>query len=383
MPTMPPARPAGVPPGEVLDRSVGENLDRLITIDMRGDEIGRVIYQAARARSPLPLTLAGARFLRDQLAGGTSTSGVALFLTGFRIPPTGVPETDGLIGSAVLAHALDRAGGTVPVFVCEPEVTPALAAALRATGLAVADRLETAREMPHTAAILSWPDPTDTVRPDQDGGSGTGGASATTETAALLAAEIAPAVCVAIERPGRNAKGQYHFAGGINVSAAIAPIDSLYEAVAGRGAGTLAIGDFGNELGMGAIADTVKAETPAGGDCACGCGGGTACEIPADITIACTVSDWGAYALAAALSHLYADPGVLVSAAVYRRILEATVAAGAIDGTSRLAVPHVDGVGDEYNGRLLEMLRDAVAYPNRPHLNNAMRRYRGSRIEGV
>ena len=51
----------------VLDRSIGENLDRLITMDMRGDEISRVIYQAARKLTSEPLTIAGARFLLDKL----------------------------------------------------------------------------------------------------------------------------------------------------------------------------------------------------------------------------------------------------------------------------------------------------------------------------
>src|SRR5437016_2346324 len=118
MTTPPPARSATSPePGrsrkapmanaeydtrKVLDGSVGENLDRLITMDMRGDEISRVIYRAARKLTSEPLTVAGARFLLDKVKQG----GTALFITGFRIPPAGMPETDGLIGSAVLAFAM-------------------------------------------------------------------------------------------------------------------------------------------------------------------------------------------------------------------------------------------------------------------------------------
>jgi hypothetical protein len=343
----------------VLDRAVGENLDRLITLDMRGDEIGRVVYAAARALTAEPLSMAGARFLLDKLPQG----GTALFFTGFRIPPAGMPETDGLIGSAVLGFALFRARGILPVFVCEPEVVPALAAAIRGTGLAVVSSLEEARLLPNTACIVTFAagDPTPEA------------------TAARLADQIDPAICIAIERAGRNAQGEYHFAGGKNVSDVIASIDTLFVLLSERSVATLAVGDFGNELGMGAIADMVKAETPAGGHCGCGCGGGTACEIPADMTVACTVSDWGAYALAAAISHLTADTEVLVTGPVYRRVIEATVAAGAVDGTSRLAVPYIDGVRDDFNARLLEQLRDVVAYPNRPGMDNAMRRFRAQR----
>jgi hypothetical protein len=356
-----PSPPATAPDsGTVLDRSVGENLDRLITIDMRGDEIGRVVYAAARALTTEPLSLAGARFLKASAPPG----GAVLFLTGFAIPPSGHPETDGLIGSAVLALALSRCYQSVPVFVCEPALIGALRACVTATGMLAFDSVATARACPNAVAFLPFDAaPADGRRAAED-----------------LATLIGPSACVAIERPGRNAKGQYHFAGGQNVSEAIGPIDDLFEEAGRRHVPTLAIGDFGNELGMGAIAETVKRETPAGGNCGCGCGGGTACEIAADMTVACTVSDWGAYAVAAAISYLEKAPGALLPGGTYRRILDAAAAAGALDGTSRMAIPHIDGVADDYNARLVEQLRSAVAYPSRPQFDNAMRAFRATRL---
>ena len=343
----------------VLDLSVGENLDRLITMDMRGDEIARVIYRAARALSHEPLSLAGARVLTRNVLAGQAV----LFLTGFRIPPSGVPETDGLIGSAVLAFALVKAKGALPVFVVEPEVIPALAAGVRGTGLAVVEDLALARSLPLTACIL----------PFRKGEADPVGLST------RLIADIAPAACIAIERAGRNALGEYHFAGGKNVTEGIANIDEVFIAATAAGVPTVAVGDFGNELGMGTIADVVKAETPAGGSCGCGCGGGTANEIPADVTLACAVSDWGAYALAAAVSYLAGDPAAYVGGDVYRRVIEATATAGAIDGTSRLAIPHIDGVSDIFNARMVEMLREVAYYPARPHMDGPLRAFRARR----
>ncbi|NTI78558.1 glutamate cyclase domain-containing protein [Rhizobium rhizogenes] len=343
----------------VLDLSVGENLDRLITMDMRGDEISRVIYRAARALHSEPLSMAGARLLAEKVP----QDGTALFITGFRIPPSGVPETDGIIGSAILAFAMVKAKGVLPVFVVEPEVIPAMVATIRATGLAVVEDLGLARQLPLTACIL----------PFAKGEADPVGLSKT------LIADIAPNACIAIERAGRNAQGEYHFSGGKNVSEAIANIDELFIAATAAGVPTLAVGDFGNELGMGAIADVVKLETPAGGRCGCGCGGGTANEIPADVTVACAVSDWGAYAVSAAVAYLCDDPSAYVGGDVYRRVIEANVAAGAIDGTSRLAIPHIDGISDSFNARMVEMLREVVYYPARPKMDGPMRAFRARR----
>ena len=346
---------------ELLDRCVGENLDQLTLMDMRGDGVSRALYNAARGGSESPLSLSAARTLLSALPRG----GTALLLTGFRVPPWGAPETDGLIGSAVLAAALDRVADASIVCVAEPEVTGALTAAMRAAGLAVTGQLGAASHLPHAATVLAYP-----------------GVEAVPAAAGQAYADrISPSVCAAVERPGRNEMGHYHFALGRDVSDWIAPVDDLYEEVRRRGIPTVAVGDFGNELGMGAIADAVRRETPAGADCGCGCGGGVACLSPADVTVACSVSDWGAYAIAACLSHLRRrDAGALVSEDVYRRICNAVVGAGAIDGSSNLAIPHVDGVDQDYNGRLVEMMRAVVSYPNRSPVHARPRMHRAARL---
>jgi hypothetical protein len=131
---------------------------------------------------------------------------------------------------------------------------------------------------------------------------------------------------------------------------------------------------------MGAIAAAVRAETPAGARCGCGCGGGVACEIPADVTVACSVSDWGAYATAAALAYLVGDPAVFVEPSAYRDVLRATVRGGSIDGASHYAVPAIDGVGEETNIALVALLRDAAAYPAAAKRFRAIQAFRAARL---
>ncbi len=343
----------------VVDEAVGENLDQLSTLDMRGDGVLRVLYRAARQKHGEPLTLAAARSLRERL----STGDRVLILTGF-LAPTPYPETDGLTGSAVLAAALERATGAIPVFVCESEVAGPLAAALRGAGLNIAADLTRVAPVPHPAVVIPF----------------ASDRTLASARARALAKEIAPRACVAVERPGANAKGEYHFSMGKNVSSDIAAIDELYLEVARAGALTVGVGDFGNELGMGAIYETIREETPAGRECGCGCGGGTACPTAADVTVVVSVSDWGAYAIAACLAHLSRDASVLIDADAYRRVMESAIAAGAIDGPSRYAVPHIDGVDHYFNAGLIELMRGAVRYPTRSGTHSAIRLFRAGRI---
>ncbi|MFZ0216435.1 MAG: glutamate cyclase domain-containing protein, partial [Candidatus Dormiibacterota bacterium] len=127
----------------LLDYSVGENLDHLATLDLHGDDLVGALYRAARHLHGDPLALGAARALRSRLYAGDRV----LLVTGFLAP---LPETDGLIGAAVLALALERALGVQPIFVAEGEVLVPVRAALRAAGLNPGSVLDT-DEIPHAA----------------------------------------------------------------------------------------------------------------------------------------------------------------------------------------------------------------------------------------
>lgn len=82
--------------------------------------------------------------------------------------------------------------------------------------------------------------------------------------------------------------------------------DVLWEKLRADGVPNIAIGDLGNEIGMGTIADHIKKYVPFTdrGECQCGCGGGILSATRTDNIITATCSDWGCYGLMAALAYL-------------------------------------------------------------------------------
>ena len=99
---------------------------------------------------------------------------------------------------------------------------------------------------------------------------------------------------LAIERVGRNKNGAYITAKNKDISKLVDPIDDLFEAAQTHPlVTTIAIGDGGNELGMGKSYEALKKHNPNGEllGCVVGC----------DFLIAAGVSNWGGYAIAAGL----------------------------------------------------------------------------------
>ncbi|KAI8504423.1 hypothetical protein Bbelb_175410 [Branchiostoma belcheri] len=107
---------------------------------------------------------------------------------------------------------------------------------------------------------------------------------------------------VAIERVGRAADGTYRSMKAKDLSSLVSPIDQLFDVANEEipGIKTTGIGDGGNELGMGRVQDRVHQFIPNGPQ--------IACTVPADYTITAGVSNWGGWAIAAALYLLRACP---------------------------------------------------------------------------
>jgi hypothetical protein len=150
--------------------------------------------------------------------------------TGFPcLPDPPHHETDGPPGAMALAHALTVLGKEV-LMLTDRTTTPVMAGLLR----------------PRPDAVVS---PAATVVPFPFVPSSS---EAEAEAQRLMLSRIDH--MVAIERSGRAADGCHYSMTGRDISALVEPIDDVFLAsCAPTGCGTTAIGDGGNEVGMGKV----------------------------------------------------------------------------------------------------------------------------------
>jgi hypothetical protein len=163
---------------------------------------------------------------------------------------------------------------------------------------------------------------------------------------------------IAIERCGLSADGRPRNMRGEDIGVHCARLDHVFTAGPWR---TIAIGDGGNEIGMGALPATLIAkDVPLGAT--------IACVTPADYLIVAGVSHWGAYGLIAGLALAIPDMrdtllGCL-DPAVDRRVLEVLVSEGpAVDGVTLRQALTIDGIDLAVHRAKLEQVRIA-AWPD-------------------
>ena len=160
---------------------------------------------------------------------------------------------------------------------------------------------------------------------------------------------------IAIERCGPAADGQIRNMRGADITRYAAPLDQLFTAGPWR---TIAIGDGGNELGMGRLARSLASEHVPLGDA-------IACVVPADFLITAGVSHWGAYAILAALATLRPDWHAALRAALDpaldRTVIEAMVHDGpAVDGVSLRREATIDGLAMTVHREVMEALAGLI-----------------------
>ena len=284
-------------------------IDHQITLDLGGRH-SRRLYEAVREDDPLVKN--AAERLRRACASGSHV----LLTTGFPIVPPGNPETDGPLGTVVLARALAQFGAT-PVLVVEPMVRDPITALLDELGCDFL--VETVGPAASAASLLDRYDPT---------------------------------ALVAIEKPGRCADGSYRNMAGADIVEHVGSVDALFEQARAQGIPTVAVGDGGNELGMGVVQSTVEAEIPHGET--------IAAVTPVDTLVVAGVSNWGAYGIVAALSVL-AGENLMHTGELERRLLATALEAGCVDGVSGNSEMCVDGIGSGIHESVVDILSESCA----------------------
>jgi hypothetical protein len=259
----------------------------------------------------------GMQSLRAALVPGYYRRATALLAAARRIligtgfPVAGTFETDGPVGAMALYRALEQRGAQCWI-ACATPLAAELEHAFRVLPLRATDR------------------------------------AAAREEATLRLAQITPDAIVSIERPGLAADERYYNMRGEDISADCGIFDSYIELA---DCPTIAIGDGGNEIGMGKVAAAVArlAITPSATRC--------------DELLVADVSNWGAYGLLACLDVLEGTDhlGTLRP----RELLAFLSSRGSVDGVTRENTVTEDGLDPSAGEAIISELRALTAAATR------------------
>ena len=322
-----------------MDSITCEYIDMLINIEMRpGAGLPRGVthrmYGAARAaQGGQPLTYLAAKALLDTLSANdhvliVTGAGTAPFL------PKG--ETDGPMGAAALARALDIGLHAKPIMISEQRNMAPVIAAVEGIGIMVAAE-EDFKQRGGVSLVRQMPlGPEDGARFVQE-----------------VLEEFDPKAIIFVEKAGPGDAGNFHsLLGTARPPADMANANLLCDEAKRRGILTIGIGDGGNEIGYGKIRQSIAEIQPFGKKV------GTVTET--DILISTAVSNWGGYGIAAALAGLLGSVDILHAEPDEYRMLDRCIAAGAMDGLILRVEPLVDGTSAPVQGAMITILREIV-----------------------
>jgi len=159
-----------------------------------------------------------------------------------------------------------------------------------------------------------------------------------------------PSVLISIERCGFTEKRDYLNRYGKSIADFNAKIDYLFEGFPV----SVGIGDGGNEIGMGRLADVIPLYENL--------------SSPPTVTktsklIISSVSNWGAYGLVTSISKIVGKR-LLISTGDEINLIEKIVDLGAIDGTTNINVNKVDGFNLCENSRIITSLQHYLDQSN-------------------
>ena len=238
--------------------------------------------------------------------------GGVIIVTGFYVVMAGKPETDGPPGAIAIGEALKDLGRAV-TYVSDEYTTPVL------------------RRYANGSEVIDFP---------------IDGVVKSKGHAKAILERVKPSLLISIERCGRTHDDTYLNMRYVDISPHTARLDYLFDS----DVPSVGIGDGGNEIGMGNLAEVIPTVD-------------SLPDYPAvnqvDRLVIASVSNWGGYGLVAALSQI-SGKKLLPSVESETAMLHAMIEAGVVDGTTGEAVPTVDNFSTEENGALLARLHRVV-----------------------
>lgn len=164
---------------------------------------------------------------------------------------------------------------------------------------------------------------------------------------------------IAIERCGKSADGKPRNARGDDISAHTAPLDDLFLGHDGENNWeTIAIGDGGNEIGMGSLDPELIGKNIKNG-------AEIACVTPANHLIVAGVSNWGAWGLLGAIALLLPQKKAELTATItpakeLEMLTHINQHGPSIDGMSGQIKNTVDGLDYEFHANILKQVMGIV-----------------------
>lgn len=156
-------------------------------------------------------------------------------------------------------------------------------------------------------------------------------------------AKLKPELVISIERPGLSADGFYANMRGENISKRCACFDYF---ITEAECPTIAIGDGGNEIGMGNVSEALQALSI------------TASVTTCDELLVADVSNWAAHGIIAWLSYWSGED--LLSKVDTLAILKYISARGSVDGVTRLNTLTEDSLESGAGQQVIDELRRII-----------------------
>lgn len=317
--------------------AIDARLDKLVSLDVGGRGVEH-LFEAAVARQGGSLVGAAAQSLLAVPDGST------VFITTGSVSRAwispGIGENDGPAGAAAVIRALAIAKRVHCVLIAEDTLLAGMKAILTSAGLTVLP-FERARIAARDGSLAIASMLPFTTSDDE----------AKAQAKELLD-RYEPVLFFSTERVGRARDGVYYSMRAIDYGMGRSRIDLLFEAARERGIRTVAVGDGGNEIGMGAITSAVVKHVKFGET--------IAAVTPSDVLVTAACSNWGCNAIVAAMAARRGDARLLHTPEMERQLLNRGVDIGLINSVQNVVDANVDGLPLETHVAFAEMLRTIV-----------------------